>query len=75
MEAKNVIAFEFKKEDRAYTFAIPNQAPLGEAYEAAATFLQHTVKLINDHAQKMTENKAKLEKAAEKKAEDPKKES
>lgn len=55
MEAKNVIAFEYKKEDRIYRLEMPHEAPLGEAYEASANFLQEIVKLINEHSQKMTQ--------------------
>lgn len=54
MEAKRLIAFEYKKEDRIYTLEMPDGAPLGEAYEAAANFLQEMVTLINDHANKIT---------------------
>ena len=52
MEAKSVISFEYKKEDRIYTLQMPAGAPLGEAYEAAASFLAEMVRMINDHAEK-----------------------
>ena len=52
MEAKNVIAFEYIKEDRVYRLDMPAGAPLGEAYEAAANFLAEMVRLINEHAEK-----------------------
>jgi len=52
MEAKNVIAFEFEKEGRTYRFELPGGAPLGEAYEAASSFLEKMVELINEHAKK-----------------------
>ncbi len=51
MEAKHVICFEFEKEDRMYRLEMPNAAPLGEAYEAASTFLAEVVRLINEHAE------------------------
>lgn len=51
MEAKNIIAFDFEKEDRCYRLSMPSGAPLGEAYEAASCFLAEMVKLINDHAE------------------------
>jgi len=50
MEAKNVISYEFEKEDRVYRLMIPHGAPIGEAYEAAASFLDEMVRMINEHA-------------------------
>lgn len=50
MEAQNVICFEFKKEDRIYRLQMPHGAPLGEAYEASASFLAEMVRMINEHA-------------------------
>lgn len=52
MQAKKVIAFEYKKEDRLYSLIMPDGAPLGEAYEAAASFLGEMVRLINEHKEK-----------------------
>ena len=52
MEAKNLIAFEFEKEDRVYRLQMPAGAPLGEAYEASASFLAEMVRMINEHAAK-----------------------
>jgi len=51
MEAKNVIAFEYIKEDRLYRLEMPHGAPLGEAYEASAEFLAEMVRMINEHAE------------------------
>jgi len=51
MEAKNVIAFEYKKEDRVYCLTLPHGAPLGEAYEAVSSFLAEMVRMINEHAE------------------------
>ena len=51
MDAKNIIAFDFEKEDRIYRLQMPAGAPLGEAYEAAASFLAEMVRMINEHAQ------------------------
>jgi hypothetical protein len=53
MEEKNIIAFEIEKEGKLYRLEVPHGAPLGEAYEATASFLARIVELINDHAQKM----------------------
>ncbi len=50
MEAKNIIAFEYIKEDRVYRLEMSHGAPLGEAYEAAAAFLEEMVRMINEHA-------------------------
>lgn len=53
MKAQNLVAFEFEKEDRMYRLEMPNNAPLGEAYEAAASFLGEIVRLINEHSDKV----------------------
>ena len=52
MEAKNLLVFEFKKEDRIYSLQMPAGAPLGEAYEASASFLAEMIRMINEHAAK-----------------------
>jgi len=52
METKNIISFEFEKEDRLYRLEMPHGAPLGEAYEAAGAFYSKMVELINEHAEK-----------------------
>ncbi len=61
MQAKNIICFEFEKEERVYRLQMPMGAPLGEAYEAASSFKDEMVRLINEHAK---EDKPK-EKASE----------
>jgi len=68
MQAKNVISFEFKKEDRVYGFIIPSGAPLPEAYEAASSFLEEMVKLVKEHNEKVKkpEDEVKDELAEEK---------
>ncbi len=53
MKGRRVIAFEYKKEDRGYTLQMEDGSPLGEAYEAAASFLKEIVKMINEHSDKM----------------------
>lgn len=53
MEPKQIVHFDFEKEDRIYRFQMPAGAPLGEAYEASACFLAEMVRLINEHAEKM----------------------
>ena len=55
MKAKNEISFEYIKEETIYRFTMPHGSPLGEAYEAAASFLEEMVRLINEHAAKMKE--------------------
>ena len=71
MEAKNVIAFEFEKEDRVYRLQMPSGAPLGEAYEASAEFLAEIVRLINEHAQQaMPKEPEEAEESSESKDED-----
>ena len=52
METKNVICFEFEKEDRVYRLQMPLGAPLGEAYEAVSSFQMELVRLINEHAER-----------------------
>lgn len=52
MEAKNIISFQYEKEDRIYSLQMPGGAPLGEAYEASANFLSEIVRLINEHTEK-----------------------
>lgn len=52
MEAKNIISFEFKKEDRIYRFELPYGAPLGEAYEVCSLVLDEIVRQIKEHAEK-----------------------
>jgi hypothetical protein len=56
MEAHNRISFEIKKEDRAYRLDIPNNAPLGEAYQVIGQFMDKIVELINEHQKKQKEN-------------------
>jgi len=51
MEAKQIISFEYEKEDRLYSLQMPSGAPLGEAYEAVASFLAEMVRMINEHAE------------------------
>lgn len=63
MEAQNIIAYEYKKEERVYRLELPHGAPLGEAYEASASFLAEVVRLINEHAEKV--KPLEEEKAAE----------
>ena len=53
MQAKNIISFDFEKEDRTYRFLMPSGAPLGEAYEAARNFLGEMVNLVNEHNEKV----------------------
>ena len=53
MDALNEIVYEFVKEDRRYRFTIPVSAPLGEAHEASAAFMDVIVKLIIDHNSKI----------------------
>ncbi len=53
MEAKHLIAFEYKKDDRTYELLMPNGAPLGEAYEAASTFVSKIAEMINDHSKSL----------------------
>ena len=52
MDAQNVISFEIKKDERSYRLEMPAGAPLGEAYEATASFLAEMVRMINEHAEK-----------------------
>ena len=59
MDQKNIIAFDYEKEDRTYRLQMPAGAPLGEAYEAAASFLAEMVRLINEHAQSAMPKDAK----------------
>ena len=49
MEAQNIIAFEYKKEDRIYRLQMPSGAPLGEAYESVCSFLSEIGRMINEH--------------------------
>lgn len=51
MKARNIICFEFKKEERIYRLEMPHGAPLGEAYEVAFSFLKEMVQLINEQAE------------------------
>ncbi len=53
MDAMNELVYEFVKEDRKYRFTIPVSAPLGEAHEASAAFMDVIVKLIIDHNSKV----------------------
>lgn len=73
MEAKNVIAFEYEKEDRVYRLEMPHGAPLGEAYEATSNFLAEMVRMINEHAQNSMPKESEDEEDAEK-ADSPKEE-
>ena len=50
MELKSIISLEFEKSERVYRMELPNEAPLGEAYEAASSFLVKLAELITDHA-------------------------
>jgi len=50
MEAKRIIAFDYEKEGRLYQLQMPDGAPLGEAYEATATFLSEMARLIKEHS-------------------------
>jgi len=50
MEAKNIIAFDFEKEERIYRLQMPIGAPLAEAYEASVYFMEEMVRMINQHA-------------------------
>lgn len=50
MELKSMIALEFEKGGRTYRMELPNEAPLGEAYEAASNFMVKISDLIKDHA-------------------------
>ena len=68
MKSENKIVLAFEKEDRLYRFELPNNAPLGEAHEAAMAFLIQMVELIKTHADKMS-SEAETEKE-EDKAED-----
>lgn len=49
MKAKQEIIFEVEKNERVYKLSMPEGAPLGEAYEASAEFMQEVVRLINEH--------------------------
>lgn len=53
MDFKSSIIFEYKRDDRNYRMECPSGAPLGEAYEACGKFMDHIIKCINDHAEKM----------------------
>lgn len=55
MDAYNRISFEVKKEDRVYRFDIPNNAPMGEAYEAVGKFMDKMIELINQHRAQVEE--------------------
>jgi len=63
MQGKNVIAFEYKKGERIYTFSMETGSPLGEAYEASAEFMAHMVNLINEHLAKSMPKEPEPEKA------------
>lgn len=58
---KLAVSFEVKKGDNVYTFTMPYQCPLGEAYDAAYEVLSDIV----DMSQRAYE-KAKQEEVAEK---------
>ncbi len=53
MDFKNSIIFEHKRDERTYRMECPAGAPLGEAYEACGLFMDHIIKCINEHAEKM----------------------
>jgi hypothetical protein len=61
MEQKHIIAFDFKREDRIYRLEMPAGCPLGEAYEATASFLSEMVRMINEHAEKSMPKDPKAE--------------
>ena len=61
MEAKNVIAFEYVKEDRIYRLQMPHGAPLGEAYEATGSFLAEMVRMINAHSESLKSKESEKE--------------
>lgn len=56
MEIKNIVTLEIEKEKRIYRLELPIGAPLGEAYDATATFLEKLVLLINENAEKTKTN-------------------
>jgi hypothetical protein len=59
METKNTIVLEIQKEGRIYRMEMPTNAPLGEAYTVAGSFLDKLVDLINEHAKKRQEDEKK----------------
>ena len=55
MKVKSKLVFKHEIEDRSYSMVMDVNAPLGEAYQAAGTFLDEIIRLINEHAQKRVE--------------------
>jgi len=66
MKAKHEIVLEKKMEERVYRMSMEAGAPLGEAYESAAAFLDEIVRLIKEHAEKREKVEVVDEKPEEK---------
>ena len=52
MDAKREIILEYKKDERIYRLSLPENAPLGETYEATGAFMDEIIRLINESASK-----------------------
>lgn len=52
MDIKNCVEFSITKDDRVYTFHIPGNGNLGEAYDAAYQVLSEIAQRIQEIAQK-----------------------
>lgn len=66
MKVENNVKFVIEKEERRYVLEMPVGAPLAEAYGSVGEFLDHMVKLINNHSEKIHNDEIKGEKEEEK---------
>ena len=60
-DQKLVISFEVKKGENIYTFSMPYQCPLGEAYDAAYEVLADLVQMSQRAFEKAKQVEAKAE--------------
>lgn len=52
MDYRSIVSIEIKKEDRAYTFLMPQGASIGEAYDVAHQLLESILKMAKDASEK-----------------------
>lgn len=52
MILNNTVTFEYKKEDKTYSFTCRNDAPLGECYDALQEFTAYVVQRIQEETAK-----------------------